>query len=113
MTQYKTQSQLVAALREQLSTNPNQATKALIFLFNRQTEEERELETTAFFNRVGFNGRDARFLTSLAKQFLKTGSLSHSQMTYLMKLIPKYAGQIVKHSLETGKIRKENGFYIW
>lgn len=113
MAQFKTQDQLVSALREQLSTNTSQALKALVFLFNRQTEDEKLHEHTKYFNTVGFNHNDAKRLTAMAKQYLATGHLTSYQMVVLMRLVPKYARQLILHSLATGKIRKENGYYVW
>lgn len=113
MLQLRTQTQLISALRTQLETNPRQATKALVFLYNQQTEDEKNDEHTKHFNSVGFNHNDSKFLTSLAKQYLESGWLSPNQISHLMRLVPKYAGQLVRHSLSTGKVRKENGFYVW
>jgi hypothetical protein len=113
MAQFKSQAQLVSSLRDQLSTNSSQALKALVVLFNRQTEDEKVDEHTRYFNEVGFNHNDAKFLTSVAKQYLNSGHLSTSQIEWVMKLVPKYAGQLVRNSISSGKIRKENGYYVW
>lgn len=113
MKEYRTQEQLVIALREQLSTNPNQAVKALISLYNRQTEDEKKDGDTKHSNGVGFTSRDSSFLTSLAESYLRYGHLTQAQMVHLMHKIPKYAHQLIIHSISSGKIRKENGFYIW
>ena len=113
MSQYTTQVQLIAALKTQLATNQKQATKALLFLYDRQTTDEKATESTRHPNSIGFNHNDAKFLSSLARQYKETGWLSPSQMMHLMRIVPKYAGQLVKHSLATGKVRKEKGFYVW
>lgn len=113
MAQFKSQAQLVSALRNQLSTNSEQALKALVVLFNRQTEDEKADEHTHHFNNVGYNHNDAKFLTSVAKQYLNSGHLTASQVKWIMRLIPKYAGQLIRNSIDSGKIRKENGYYIW
>ena len=113
MAQFKSQAQLVVALRDQLSTNSSQALKALVVLFNRQTEDEKAEEHTRHFNEVGFNHNDAKFLTSVAKQYLNSGHLTPNQIEWVMKLVPKYAGQLVRNSISSGKIRKENGYYVW
>lgn len=113
MTQYTTQAQLISALRTQLSTNERQALKALVRLYDRQTRDEQEMEQTNHSNGKGFTGCDAKILTSLAKQYVAKKFLTPNQMVVLMRIIPKYARQLVLNSIDTGKIRKEKGFYVW
>lgn len=113
MASYKTKAEVVSVLRKQLSVNPKQALKALVFLFNKQTEDEQRYGHTRHFNKVGFNHNDSRYLTYLAKKFIAGRSLTNSEIQNLYIRIPKYAGQLVNHSLVVGKIRKEKGLYVW
>ena len=110
--QITSKKQLLAEFKKQLSTNPKQAIKALLFVYDRQTMMEKEKKETLHNNGVGFN-TDAPFFSSLAVQYLSRGYLTEKQMAILMKHIGKYANQIMNHSLETGKIRKEGKFYVW
>jgi len=70
--------------------------RGLIAIYKKQTIEEQKREDTVENNGVGFNGSDARFLTSLAKQAIQRGNLSPKQMQYGRKKVMKYAGQLAK-----------------
>lgn len=85
-------------LRGKLASNKTWALKALVKIYENQTEEEKNVENTITSNGVGFNGTDGTFLTSLAKQFIKKGSLSDKQMIYVFKKIVKYWNQILRIS---------------
>lgn len=86
---------------------------ALVRIFENQTRDEQVSESTNRFNGIGFTGSDAKFLTSLAKQYQRKGFISDKQDIYLRRKIVKYAGQLVRGSIAEGKIKKENGKYVW
>lgn len=91
-------------IKEMLKTNDAWVWKALISIYMRQTEDEQVTEETTHNNGVGFNGVDAPFLSSLAKQVIRWkeghGSyrlpLSPKQMEMARKRILKYSGQLAK-----------------
>jgi hypothetical protein len=89
-----------AYVKNQLLTNPAWATKALLKIFDFQTYEEKQYETTNVDNGVGFTGADAEILSSFAKQYKSRGFLSSKQMYILHKRIPKYWSQIIRISDE-------------
>lgn len=70
--------------------------RGLLRIYQLQTISEQTAEYTSDDNGVGFTGFDGEFLTSLAKQFIKNGSLSIGQFTHLKKSMKKYAGQLLK-----------------
>lgn len=70
--------------------------KALLYLFDRQTDDEQHSESTNQHNRMGFTGTDAQLLSSFAKQVIQKAWLSPRQMQVLRGKIQKYAGQIAK-----------------
>lgn len=70
--------------------------RALIAIYRKQTLEEQNIENTKNLNKVGFNKFDAQFLTSLAKSFMKWGSLTPKQMRYCRKKMSKYSSQLCK-----------------
>lgn len=78
--------------------------RAVIAIFNKQTENEKEVESTNMRNNVGFTGADAKILTSFAKQLLrnKNRHLSDKQLAIAKRRIVKYAGQLAK--IANGKI---------
>jgi exopolyphosphatase/pppGpp-phosphohydrolase len=110
---FKTVSEIVASLRSQLGKSPKQALKALVILFNRQTEDEKAMELTRHANNVGFNHNDSKILTSIAKQYLKGYTLSDKQMAVLMRLVPKYARQLVLRAIDLGTYKKVNGRWVY
>lgn len=85
-------------LKKKLSTDKVWAQKALLKIFEAQTEDEVYFETTKEYNKVGFTGVDAEILTSFAKQLKNRGFLSPKQMTILFKKMPKYWHQIANIS---------------
>lgn len=85
-------------LKTQLSTNQVWAKQALIRIFEFQTQEEQENETTHDLNGIGFTGVDGEILSSFAKQFIRKNFLSPKQMAILMRKMPKYWNQILSIS---------------
>lgn len=85
-------------IQNKLSTDKNWVLKALLKIFEKQTDFEIDSEHTREHNRVGFTGHDAPLLTSFAKQYKSRGFLTAKQMMILHKKMPKYWMQIVKIS---------------
>ena len=70
--------------------------RAILAIFNKQTESERNSNETNQENGIGFNGVDAPFLSSLAKQIIARGYISNKQIEIARKSIKKYAGQLTR-----------------
>lgn len=70
--------------------------RAIRLIFQYQTENEKRTETTNRWNNVGFNGADAPFLSSLAKQSYPLTIRQSAQAARKMK---KYSSQIAKIQL--------------
>ena len=81
---------------ELLDSNDKAVCRALVRLYERQTETEKEAGTTKERNGRGFNGRDAAILTSIAQFYGRTGYLSRRQVDLVRKKIVKYVGQLVE-----------------
>ena len=113
MAQFTSKKEIVSRLQKQIEEKDATAIHALLFIYDKQEEEEREYEHTHYANGVGFNKADAEFGSSLARQYRERGFLSPKQMGFVRKLIRKYAGQIVEIKLAEGEIRKEGKVYIW
>ena len=75
---------------------PKQVEAALVLLYNNQTRDEQEQEITVDKNGIGFNGYDARFGSSLAKQILGGKHLTDKQLSCARKMLPKYYGQLCR-----------------
>lgn len=88
-------------IKKQLATNKVWALNALLKIFEFQTKDEQEHESTRVFNKVGFTGTDGKILSSFAKQYKNRGFLTPKQMNLLFKKMPKYWMQIFKISDKT------------
>ena len=113
MAQFTSKKEIVSRLQKQIETKDATAIHALLFIYDKQEADEQNNERTLYHNGVGFNGTDAEFGSSLARQYRERGFLSPKQMGFVRKLIRKYAGQIVEIKLAEGEIRKEGKVYIW
>ena len=93
-------------IRENITTGPwIWVARALVVLHDRQTADERSSQSTTHENGVGFNGTDARFLSSLAEQVRAWEGtppegrrfpvpLSARQLELARKKVAKYAKQL-------------------
>ena len=93
-----TKKDRTAYIRNMLATDARWALKALVRIYENQTEDEKSAEETRLDNGIGFTGADASLLTSYAKQYLARKSLTEGQMAYIFKMMPKYARQLERVS---------------
>lgn len=95
-----TKIQIKGFVKLKLATDPLWAQRALLRIYEFQTQDEKKTQSTVYHNGVGFTGTDGRILTSLAKQYQKYGRLSEKQMFIVFKKMPKYWQQVIKISNE-------------
>lgn len=81
-------------IRRKVATDPRWACRAVLALYRRQTLGEQHAGRSVHQNSKGFNGVDAKILTSFAKQMLKGYTMSAKQMAIIYKKMPKYAKQL-------------------
>ena len=110
---FTSKDSLIKALKTQLATTDRQAIKGLITIYNYQTSEEQCEGYTKEYNGVGFSSIDSDLLSSFAEQYIKKGWLSAKQLSCVKRHMPKYARQLINHSIVCGKIRKEKGEYVF
>lgn len=79
-----------------LERSDQMVVKSVVQIFNKQTEYEKQADRTKENNKVGFNGFDAEFGSSIAKKIIAGQKLSDRQMHFSRKMIMKYAGQLTK-----------------
>ncbi len=70
---------------EMLRTNDRAVCRALVVLYERQTEDEKTSEHTRHDNGRGFRPCHARMGTSMAKFYLSRGFLTQKQIAYWRK----------------------------
>lgn len=89
--------ELLAFLKDKLATDRRWAGRALERIYQGQTREEQIDKITKELNNVGFSGKDSEFLTSLYEWYVSHNkTLSTKQWVYLQKIIPRYAGQLLR-----------------
>lgn len=110
--QYKSKKELQEAIRTQITTSDNQAIKAMLRIFEYQTEDEQEAGTVEEFNGVGFAGTDSLILTSFCEQYKKKGYLSKKQIEIIKGKIGKYAAQLLRQAIEKGIYVKRDGMWV-
>ena len=95
-TKHTTKAQLTDFLRKMLTTNPKWASAALVRIYDNQTADEQNSESTNHENGIGFTGGDARLLTRFAEWYKSHGWLSPKQMKWVYAKMGKYAVQLMK-----------------
>lgn len=83
-------------IREMVTTNDSWARRAVLAIYQYQTDAEQYAGVTTDDNGVGFSGPDAEILTSFANQLKQGRTLSTKQMNLAKKKMGKYAGQLVR-----------------
>ncbi len=99
LTMNATKKDTLLFVKTKLGSDPVWAVKALVRIYQEnQTADEQVSKATTHDNGIGFSGCDAEFLSSLAQAQLKYGRLTDKQLSFVLKKMPKYAGQVVAFS---------------
>ena len=83
-------------IRSKLLTDDRWLIRGVLAIYNRQTDSEQYKMETVEDNGVGFNGFDARFMSSIAQQILMGGILSIKQTAVVRRIMVKYSGQLME-----------------
>jgi len=90
-----TKKEAIEYLRWRIGFDDKWCKKALTVIFSRQTVEEQNTDQTILYNKMGFTGRDANFLSSIYKNMKQyNGHLTSRQLDVLKRIMPKYSRQI-------------------
>jgi hypothetical protein len=81
------------------------ACSAILTLYERQTEDEKESNSTIHKNNVGFNVIDAVELSAIACAISKTKTIDERAYDELKQRLPRYAKQILDATL-TGELKE-------
>jgi hypothetical protein len=87
-----------------LNRNDLAVCRALVVIYERQTDSEKFSETTHDKNDIGFSGVDAEICTSFAKQYQSRGFLSPKQMVIARKKMNKYWKQLAEIAKSNNKL---------
>lgn len=63
-----------AQIVEMLENNPKAVVRAIVAIYNRQTQEEQNSGDTIHNNGIGFSGADAKIGSYMAKYAIQTGA---------------------------------------
>lgn len=110
---FNTKKEMIEKLRKQISEKDHTAIHTLMFVFDRQVEDEQRYETVKYHNGIGFKPQDARMGCLLAKWYKDKGFFTAKQIAYVKRMVHKYAGQVVESKITSGEIRKVDGEWIW
>ncbi len=103
MTKTEQQAAIKATIQELLATSDRAVERALIRIYERQTADEQQAESTNHNNARGFTGVDAGFLTRVAKGCIRYGHLTERQMPYVRAKMMKYWAQLAEVAAANGK----------
>lgn len=91
-----TQKWTKTTIQSLLISNPAALNKAILKIYERQTEDEQQCDQTIEHNNIGFNGVDANIMSSFARQLKSRGFLSPKQNVIAVKKMQKYWKQILQ-----------------
>ena len=106
----------IAFVKDKLVNDERWMLRGMYAVYQRQTEDEKQIEDTRESNGVGFSGIDGGILTSFSNQMVKRNFVSRmnqqdislrdffsdKQAVYVRKYMPRYARQLVR--IAAGKI---------
>lgn len=79
-----------------VQTNDKVLYGALLKLYAQQTADEQTDGNTKYYNGVGFNGADAKIMSSFAQFLKRTGFLTDKQKAVARKKLVKYNRQLTR-----------------
>ena len=85
-------------INEMLETNPRAVGRAMVALFNRQTEDEKRANDTKHSNGRGFAGYAARSGSYYAHWVLKGRTLTGRHLTKARKIALRHSRQLVEEA---------------
>lgn len=86
----------ISTIKTKLATDQAWVEKAILKLFENQTEDEQRSEETKHKNGIGFSGCDGRIFSYYARYLSQGRHLSGKHLEKAFKRVPKYAGQILQ-----------------
>ena len=77
-------------------TNEEALIRGMLRIYDKQTEDEKDYEDTKEWNAVGFSGVHGHIMTKFSKFYEDRRYLTFKQKAVIKKIMPKYAGQLLK-----------------
>lgn len=103
---FTTQKQWEAYLKDLMRTNDTALKRAIVLIYNRQTEPERQSGESTEENGVGFTKWDAKELGDIAKKIQQDKELTKGELAKSRNKMCKYWKQLMVVSKEQQEKRK-------
>lgn len=87
-------------IRTKIQQDPRWTERAVLVLFEHQTEDEKRADAALKRNGIGFSGADARLMSYYAKWLLAKNHLTGKHLERAQKVVSKYAGQLTQIALD-------------
>lgn len=84
------------SIRALIASNDRAVERAMIVLFDRQTQDEKQVEATRHHNNRGFNHGDAKKGTYYARWVLSGRKLTGHHLDRARRMAHRYAGQLAE-----------------
>lgn|SRR5487761_2189874 len=105
----KPSSEVVDQIKAGLSVNPKWVERAIIVLFEKQTNDEQAALDTKYVNGQGFTSADARRMSFVAKFLLSGKHLTREKALGIYgRRLQKYAVQLARIAEETKKAKNNS-----
>lgn len=79
-----------------IDSNDKAVGRAVVAIYRRQTQEERNAEATLKHNNVGFNSYDARYLSYVATYYMRHQQLTGKHLAKARSKVRKYWKQLLE-----------------
>ena len=100
-----TRKEIVSFMRWRIRYDWEWTKKAVLTLYNRQTESEKRKGISDQHNDIGFSGYDAPYLTFVAIRINKKEEFDASEKAEIQRIIRRYGEQMVEAS-DVDKLEK-------
>ncbi len=84
------------SIKELINKSNLAVERGILAIFNRQTEDEKQIEDTRYYNRIGFSGAHVKIGTYMAKWILSGKHLNGPWIEKGRKMIQHYAKQLAE-----------------
>lgn len=98
----------VEQVKHKLSTDDRWVERAIVVLFERQTQAEKASRTTLVNNQQGFNAFDAKTGSYMANWILSGNKLSGRYLTRARTMVQKYAIQLTGIAIAKERLATQN-----
>lgn len=93
-----TQAQWKEQLHDLLKRSDKAVERAIVVIYNGQSDDEKRKGRSLVYNNIGFNRVDTEPLSIMAEQLLSGRHLSSKQLSEARRKVPKYWRQLMNVS---------------